>query len=71
MPQDTDKKIKFVTCFGEEISEKEWNRAVEYLIQQYPEKTFAQVWEAMARKGNDWATEAHFGFGMGVRNTLR
>ena len=62
-PRSTDR--------GKEITQEEWDEAIECVIQKYPEETFIEIWEAIKNEGDSWSGKRHHGFGMDVRNTLR
>ncbi len=59
----------------EEISEEEWNKAIEFLINYLPKETFMEIWETIKKSGKTvafhWAAKFHMDFGLSVRNALR
>lgn len=53
------------------LSEKEKDKAVQYLARTIPEDTFEEIAESIRSDGPDWKWKQHYGVGVYVRDLLR
>ena len=69
------KRNRFLKRYGEEITDEEWEKAIEFLINYFPRETFMEIWGEIKKSGKtvatSWVPKFHMGIGLSIRNALR
>lgn len=56
---------------GSLLSTEEWNRAIDFIISQYSESVFQNIWKMMQEEGSNWFLKMNNDFSVSVKDKMQ